>query len=91
MIGALAVAGVVALAGAIVLSRDAARGIDRPASASLRGDIVWAAAHRRAPAIDLGDASGRSFSLLGERGRVVVLTFLDSRCRALCRKHCRPK
>jgi cytochrome oxidase Cu insertion factor (SCO1/SenC/PrrC family) len=84
VIGALAVAGVVALAGAIVLSRDAARGVDRPASAALRGDIVWAPAHRRAPAIDLGEANGRGFSLLGERGRVVLLTFLDSRCRALC-------
>jgi cytochrome oxidase Cu insertion factor (SCO1/SenC/PrrC family) len=84
MIGALAVAGAVALAGAIVLSQDAARGVDRPASASLRGDIVWAPAHRHAPAIDLAEESGRGFSLLGERGHVVVLTFLASRCRGLC-------
>jgi protein SCO1 len=84
VIGVLAVAGVVALAGAMVLSQDAARGVERLTSASLRGDIVWAPAHRHAPTIDLGDARGRGFSLVGERGRVVVLTFLDSRCRALC-------
>jgi protein SCO1 len=84
MIGALAVAGVVALGGVIVHSRFSAGSIARPASSGLEGDIAWDPASRHAPAIDLADQRGRRFSLVGERGRVVVLTFLDSRCRALC-------
>jgi protein SCO1/2 len=87
MIGGLVAVGAVcvvaALGAATALSRDSGRGT-QAATAGLRGDIAWAAAKKSAPAIELGDESGRSFSLSSERGRVILLTFLDSRCRALC-------
>lgn len=73
-----------ALAVVLVLVRGTASAVQRPASAALRGDISWAPASRSAPAIALRDQHGRAFSLRGERGRVVMLTFLDSRCRTLC-------
>ena len=88
MTGALVVAGaacgLAALGAATALSRESRGSADQPAVAGLRGDIAWAAAKRSAPAIELADERGRSFSLSDERGQVVLLTFLDSRCRALC-------
>ncbi|MEO9175278.1 MAG: SCO family protein [Gaiellales bacterium] len=84
----LAAVGLVAVAsagaGAVMLARDTASAVERPASAALRGDASWAPASRPAPAIALRDQHGRAFSLRSERGRVVMLTFLDSRCRTLC-------
>jgi protein SCO1/2 len=76
---ALLGAGALAAAGAaMALPRSQGR------DARLLGDATWAARARPAPAIALHDVSGRPFSLAAERGRVVALTFLDSRCRSLC-------
>jgi protein SCO1/2 len=79
-----AACGLAALGAATALSRVSGGSTHQPAAAELRGDIAWAAAKRGAPAIELADERGRSFSLSSERGRVVVLTFLDSQCHALC-------
>ena len=79
-----AVVGVTALGAGTALSRGSGKSAAKPSAHGLRGDATWAAGTRPAPAIALADAGGRRFSLASERGRVVLLTFLDSRCRALC-------
>ena len=84
LVALVAAVGVAAVGAGTALSRGSG-GSRAPASAAgLSGDIAWPAATRRAPAIALADASGRAFTFASERGRVVLLTFLDSRCRALC-------
>ena len=52
--------------------------------AGVNGDAVWKAGARPAPRFDLTDQRGRSVSLASLRGRPLLLTFLDSRCRTLC-------
>ena len=48
----------------------------------LHGDVVWPPGKRRAPPFALRDQRGARVSLSGERGRVVMLTFMYSRCRS---------
>ena len=48
-------------------------------------DATWAAGTRPAPDFTLANQEGRAVSLSSLRGRVVLLTFLDSRCEHLCR------
>lgn len=48
-------------------------------------DATWAAGARPAPDFTLANQDGRAVSLSSLRGRVVLLTFLDSRCTHLCR------
>jgi cytochrome oxidase Cu insertion factor (SCO1/SenC/PrrC family) len=50
----------------------------------LHGLIVWRHGARPAPALSLRDEAGRMLSLRSQHGRVVLLTFLDSRCRSAC-------
>ena len=50
----------------------------------LEAQAVWAAHKRRAPDFLLRDQANRPFSLSSQRGRVVLLTFLDSHCRRAC-------
>jgi protein SCO1 len=50
----------------------------------LRGDAVWAPGRRRAPLFALRDQSNRLVSLSGQRGRAVLLAFMDSHCKLLC-------
>jgi protein SCO1/2 len=45
---------------------------------------TWAPGERAAPAIALTDQDGATGVLESLRGRVVLLTFLDSQCRQLC-------
>jgi cytochrome oxidase Cu insertion factor (SCO1/SenC/PrrC family) len=54
------------------------------AAAALRAQATWPAGTRRAPGFRLRDEAGRLVSLSSQRGRVVLLTFLDSRCRLEC-------
>lgn len=54
------------------------------APATLHGDAVWPGAGRPTPAVSLRDQSGRVLSLRALRGRVVVVTFLDSHCTDTC-------
>jgi protein SCO1/2 len=76
--------GVVALGAGVALALGSGRSAAQPSAVGLEGDIAWAAGARHAPPIALAGIGGRSFSLTSERGRVVLLTFLDSRCHALC-------
>jgi protein SCO1 len=50
----------------------------------LRAQITWAAGAKRAPGLVLHDQRGATISLRSLRGRVVLLTFLDSRCTREC-------
>lgn len=50
----------------------------------LHGQASWAAGERPAPRFRLRDVLGGSDSLAEQRGRVTLVTFLDSRCRSLC-------
>ena len=56
----------------------------QPSEHNLEAQAVWPAHKRRAPDFLLRDQANRSFSLSSQRGRVVLLTFLDSRCRRAC-------
>lgn len=53
-------------------------------SSRLNGAAVWSSGTRPAPEIRLRDQAGERFSLAGQQGKVVVLTFLDSKCTTLC-------
>ena len=50
----------------------------------LRAQVEWPAGSRRASPFRLVDQRGHSVSLATVRGRQVLLTFLDSRCRGMC-------
>lgn len=73
VIASLVVAGLLVAVGAV-----------SAAPPRLHGDMVWPAGTKRAPGFRLRDEQGRLISLAGERGQVVLLTFMYSRCRQLC-------
>ncbi len=50
----------------------------------LQAHVTWPAGERVAPPIRLRDEEGTTLSLGSLRGHVVLLTFLDSRCRGAC-------
>ena len=50
----------------------------------LHGQATWAAGARPAPRFTLHDVLGGTESLAATRGRVTMITFLDSQCRSLC-------
>jgi protein SCO1 len=50
----------------------------------LRAQITWPAGTKPAPGLSLRDQSGTTTSLEALRGRVILLTFLDSRCVREC-------
>jgi cytochrome oxidase Cu insertion factor (SCO1/SenC/PrrC family) len=62
---------------------------DPPATPSVpaarAADVTWAPGTRPAPDFTLRNQAGRAVSLSSLRGSVVLLTFLDSRCKHLCR------
>lgn len=83
-----AIAGAVALGiaagvGAHVLSpsRSAPRALPLP---ELHGQATWGSRQRPAPGFTLRNVLGGTVSLASARGRPVLVTFLDSRCRSLC-------
>src|SRR5205823_6529575 len=51
---------------------------------ALRAQASWPAGAKRAPDFRLRDQTGRQITLSSERGRVVLLTFLDSHCKQEC-------
>jgi protein SCO1/2 len=59
-------------------------GRSRSLATEVRGQAVWPADRRRAPPFSLPDQSGRRFSLAAQRGRPLILTFMDSRCHQQC-------
>jgi cytochrome oxidase Cu insertion factor (SCO1/SenC/PrrC family) len=54
------------------------------ALAASRPDEIWAPGARPAPDFVLRDVGGRMVSLSQQRGRVLLLTFLDSACKLTC-------
>ncbi len=56
----------------------------QPSEHNLEAQAVWPAHKRRAPDFLLRDQANRPFSLSSQQGRVVLLTFLDSRCKRAC-------
>lgn len=54
------------------------------AASPLRGDAVWRAHSRPAPAFALRDQNGRMVSTASLRGRPWLVVFLDSHCRTQC-------
>ena len=53
-------------------------------AAAIEAQFVWPEARRKAPDFSLHDQFGRIGSLRHERGSVLLLTFLDSRCKQAC-------
>src|SRR5438093_955729 len=51
---------------------------------ALHAQATWPAGARRAPDFRLRDQAGRPMTLSSQRGRVVLLTFLDSHCTQEC-------
>ena len=84
---ALITGGLLGLVAAILLIVIADPGgpADVSAAPPVRADATWAAGARPAPDFTLANQDGRAVSLSSLRGRVVLLTFLDSRCTHLCR------
>lgn len=61
----------------------AVRSVSAPVG-GLRADAVWPSGRRSAPPFALPDQTGRLVSLAGQRGRAVLLAFMDSRCKLIC-------
>ena len=55
-----------------------------PALPTLHGQAVWPAGSRRAPGFMLPDQNGRLVSLNAQRGRNVVVAFMDPLCKHVC-------
>lgn len=66
------------------LHHAAAKPLAPAALPSLHGQALWKEGARPAPAIALRDQNGREVRLAALRGRPVLLTFMDSRCRSTC-------
>ena len=77
-----AVAATVVLAVGFVAHGSPASGGGQPVR--LHGDAVWAAGARPAPPVRLRDQHGRAVSLAELRGRVLLVTFMDSHCTTEC-------
>ena len=54
------------------------------AEADSPGDVSWVAGTRPAPDFALRDQEGEVVSLAEQRGEVVLVTFMNSRCREIC-------
>ena len=87
-IAALAVAAFlgVALGVGLGLSRTRSTSTRRDVGRQLEmhGQAHWAPGSKRAPSFTLRGAQGGFVSLASERRRLVLLTFLDSRCKKAC-------
>jgi cytochrome oxidase Cu insertion factor (SCO1/SenC/PrrC family) len=82
VIAAAAALGVVAGLAAHLLHQSA-RATTLPLP-ELHGQATWGAGERPAPPFTLRDVLGGTRSLASTRGRVTLVTFLDSRCHSLC-------
>ena len=83
VLAAAAGVGVAAGLAAHLLFSDTARPAT-PALPELHGQASWPVGKRPAPAFVLHDVLGGNRSLASTRGKVTLITFLDSRCRSLC-------
>jgi protein SCO1 len=83
LLGAVAaVVATVALAAGFVVHGSRASG--GGARLHLRGDAVWGAGARPAPPLNLRDQRGQLTTLAALRGRVLLVTFMDSHCTTEC-------
>jgi protein SCO1/2 len=80
---AAAVTGGIGIGAALALVHGRTRAT-LPAAPALHAQATWPAGAKRAPDFHLRDQSGRAFSLRRQRGRIVLLTFLDSHCKQEC-------
>jgi cytochrome oxidase Cu insertion factor (SCO1/SenC/PrrC family) len=55
-----------------------------PSPVTEAANITWPAGKRRAPDFALRDQTGAPISLRAERGRIVILSFIDPVCSTLC-------
>ena len=55
-----------------------------PGAPTLEGQAVWAAGRTRRPTSRCATSGGSPSRSSGQRGRIVVLAFMDSRCRQVC-------
>lgn len=51
---------------------------------TLYSNASWKPGTHRAPGIGLVDQTGKTFHLAAQRGKIVVVTFMDSSCTTLC-------
>lgn len=70
--------------GAVTRLADGAPESSEAAGPELHGQVTWPAGKRAAAPFSLEEQTGRRISLASLRGRVVLLTFLDSRCVDVC-------
>jgi cytochrome oxidase Cu insertion factor (SCO1/SenC/PrrC family) len=82
-LGVAAVVGVLVGVAAHVLFSQPARTATL-ALPEFHGQATWPAGKRLAPPFVLRDVLGGTKSLASTRGRVTLITFLDSRCHSLC-------
>ena len=82
LIAAATVAGV-GIGAALALVRDRSAPV-LAAAPALHAQATWPAGDKRAPDFRLRDQAGRLVTLSSQRGHVVLLTFLDSRCQQEC-------
>jgi cytochrome oxidase Cu insertion factor (SCO1/SenC/PrrC family) len=84
---------VLAAAACIGIALGVSLGLARPGATTrknqskelaLHGQAQWPARSRRAPGFTLRGSAGGSVSLRTGRGHIVLLTFLDSRCKRAC-------
>ena len=68
----------------LVLRPDAAAAGSASRFPTLHGQAVWPAGRRAAPGFSLRDQHGRPISLRAQRGRTLVIAFMDSRCHQVC-------
>jgi protein SCO1/2 len=61
-------------------------GSESPAAQAsfLKAQVTWAAGAKPSPPVALRDQSGQTVSLRSLHGHVVLLTFLDSKCKSAC-------
>jgi cytochrome oxidase Cu insertion factor (SCO1/SenC/PrrC family) len=78
--GGLFIASLVALTSVHFVGCNAAQA----ALAAARPDAIWSPGARSAPEFTLRDVWGSPTSLSQQRGRIVLLTFLDSACKQTC-------
>jgi len=82
-LGLIAIAAAIGVGAALALVHSRSAPVLAPAP-PLRAQATWPAGAKRAPDFRLRDQAGRTMMLSSERGRVVLLTFLDSHCRQEC-------
>ncbi len=83
IVAAAAVVGIALGVGAHTLAGPSSSRSD-PLGSPLRGQAIWPAGLRRAPAFSLPDESGRRLTLASLRGRPLILAFFDSQCHQEC-------